>query len=81
MTRLQRFWRLVRVDPEGCWLWIGATAGKHVAYGQFWDGRRKVRASRWSYETFVGPVAEGWQMRHRCGVKRCVRPDHLEPLP
>jgi hypothetical protein len=40
----------------------------------------KRYAHRWSYEHFVGPIPEGLHIDHLCRVRRCVNPDHLEPV-
>ena len=37
-------------------------------------------AHRLSYETFVGPIPDGKELDHVCGVRRCVNPSHLEPV-
>jgi len=45
------------------------------------DGRRRyVRAHRYSYEAFVGPIPEGLTLDHLCRVRNCVNPEHLEPV-
>jgi hypothetical protein len=73
----ERFW--AKVDKSGeCWLW---TAQTHSGYGYFNVGHEhKVRAHRWSYERFVGPIPDGLTLDHLCHNRACVRPDHLEPV-
>lgn len=53
---------------------------------------RMQRAHIWSYEHFVGPIPEGLELDHVCHTedpdclggpcahRRCVNPDHLEPV-
>lgn len=83
-TPLERFLAKIEVQgaaPGGCWLWTGARAGTGYAYMQ--RGRRGeglVRAHRWSYEHFVGPIPEGLDLDHLCRVRHCVAPHHLEPV-
>lgn len=69
----------VAKDPSGCWLWIGVILG--TGYGQTErGGGKKYAAHRYSYETFVGPIPPGLTIDHLCGVRRCVNPEHMEPV-
>ena len=63
---------------SGCWIWqMGTTS---TGYGQFsipgkaWPARAHVA----SYESFVGPVPNDMLLRHKCDVRACCNPDHLE---
>lgn len=70
------FWS--RVDKtDGCWLWQGATSH---GYGVMWNGERVIRAHRFAYVSMVGAVPDGLVLDHLCRDRRCVRPDHLEPV-
>lgn len=60
-----------------CWLWRHAGG---VGYGTARVGGRTVNAHRLAYEAFVGPVPEGLELDHLCRVRRCVNPNHLEPV-
>lgn len=64
-------------SPDGCWLW---TAALITGYGSFWDGVRTVLAHRWSWEAANGAIPEGLVLDHLCRNRRCVNPDHLEPV-
>jgi hypothetical protein len=83
-TPEQRFWAKV-AKTEGCWLWTGAIT-KRTGYGAF--GMQLGNVNRWhnvlphrfAYELLVGPVPEGLELDHLCFVRRCVRPEHLEPV-
>lgn len=78
-TALERFMDKVELTTD-CWLWTGALL-EQTGYGQFRDAASKVvKAHRWSYEHHVAPIPAGHQVHHRCGVRRCVRPDHLEAI-
>lgn len=75
---LDRFWHYTD-KTDDCWLWVGlrdTTKGYPVFYYQ----GKLVRAHRWSYEQFVGPVPDGLEIDHTCRVRHCVNPDHLEPV-
>lgn len=71
--------RLVLVDPTtGCWLW-------QLAVDKDGYGRRGKRggsqyAHRYVYEMYTGPIPEGLELDHTCRRRRCVRPNHLEPV-
>lgn len=57
-----------------CWLWTGCLAD---GYGKFSLTGKMVRAHRFAYELWVGPIPEGQIVRHTCHVRACVNPDHL----
>lgn len=74
----RRFWTFVRKLDNGCWQWTGG----HLAfgYGMFWDGDRRVKAHRWSYEHFVAPIPDGLVIDHLCRNPACVNPSHMEAV-
>jgi hypothetical protein len=67
------------IDPiTGCWNWR-----HYVNEGGY--AMRAVNgyphlAHRLIYVEIVGPIPDGHQLHHRCENKRCVNPDHVEPL-
>jgi hypothetical protein len=61
-----------------CWVWQWSLGGG--GYGQAMVGRTLVRAHREFYEAVVGPIPPGHDIHHRCRVRACINPDHLEPL-
>lgn len=90
-----RFWGRVHkpANDEGCWTWAGRT--NDDGYGVFKVKRAgqwvPIRAHRWAYEQANGPTP--LPLDHRCHTndpncppgtdcphRRCVRPDHLEPV-
>lgn len=81
---IERFMEKIRPGANGCIEWIGGLNG--VGYGQFYEGRTnldqtgKTYAHRWSYEHFVGPIPDGMHLDHLCRNRRCVNPQHLEPV-
>lgn len=76
-------WERIRskyeVKPNGCWEW---TAGlfKKDGYGQFHNPGGSNLAHRAMYELVKGPVPEGLHLDHLCRNRKCVNPDHLEPV-
>lgn len=78
-----RFWDKVSPEPmSGCWLWTGAiTSG---GYGSAGGGPRVARwgayAHRMAYQALIGPIPQGLQLDHKCRIRSCCNPDHLEPV-
>lgn len=82
MTLAERFWDKVLPEPNsGCWLWTGSLGSG--GYGQIGAGGhdgRPLGAHRVSYEMNVGPIPAGFTLDHKCRVRCCVNPNHLEPV-
>jgi hypothetical protein len=72
-----RFFSYVKVMPLRCWEWSGELDRKGFPF--FFDGKRRVRAHRYSYETFCGPIPAGLDVLRKCHNKTCVNPMHLIP--
>ncbi len=79
MTLTQRFLAKFKVQP-GCWEWTGAKRKGYGCLREGGKGSRLLDAHRLSYQLFVGPIPEGYDLHHRCENPGCVRPSHLEPL-
>lgn len=63
-----------------CWEWTGEI--DKDGYGRGWVpelGRIRL-AHRLLYEAHRGPIPAGLQLDHVCRNRRCVNPDHLEPV-
>jgi len=79
---IERFMSKVEKTQDGCWNWIGAIVPG--GYGKFSVEKNKIRkcfnAHRWSYEYFKEPIPAGLTLDHLCRNRRCVNPDHLEPV-
>ena len=71
------FWRKVRADGD-CWRWTGAVTSR--GYGCLGRDGRTILAHRYAYVLTVGPIPDGLTIDHLCGNKRCVRPEHMEPV-
>lgn len=68
------------VTEAGCWEWKRAL--NWTGYGRVREPltRRRIAAHRWVWEQKHGPVPEGLELDHLCRNRRCVNPDHLEPV-
>lgn len=79
---LIRFRRHYAVDADSeCWNWIADVTAE--GYGIFKISRpvrRAWPAHRWSYTHLVGEVDDVLHIDHLCRNRRCVNPDHLEPV-
>ncbi|HEY9413733.1 MAG TPA: HNH endonuclease signature motif containing protein [Pseudonocardia sp.] len=77
---------------SSCWHWTG-TLNKE-GYGSFSTRGKTSPAHRFAYQLLVGPVPDGLQVDHLCHGwdddcaggstclhRRCVNPEHLEPVP
>jgi HNH endonuclease len=80
----ERYW--AKVDRSGgadaCWPWTG-NRDKDGYAGWFWDGTylpngrgRYIRAARWAYTYFIGPIAAGNWVLHHCDNPPCMNPSH-----
>lgn len=68
-----------------CWIWQGGLHDK--GYGRFYLGKDPVDDSKiWAYshrisfEHFIGIPKPGYIVDHRCNVKTCCNPVHLQPV-
>ncbi len=76
----ERFWEKVDADGD-CWIWTSSL--NPAGYGTFSDKAKQSapnKAHRWAWEELIGPIPPGLQLDHLCRVRRCVNPDHLEPV-
>jgi hypothetical protein len=66
-------------DDNGCVRWLGGTA--RGGYGNFMRSKgTMVPAHRFAFEQAYGPIPDGHEVHHRCGVPLCCNPEHLESL-
>lgn len=79
-TLAERFSTKYFMEPNcGCWLWEGSLNAN--GYGQMRYGLRGKsvrRAHQVSYELHKGEIPHGLDVRHKCGLRTCVNPAHLE---
>lgn len=68
--------RLSMPVPEcGCWIWMGNEGPG--GYGRVACAGKRIRAHRFSWEVYNGPIPEGVHVLHKCDTPLCVNPDHL----
>lgn len=71
------FWS--KVVPTGfCWEWHGSI--NLEGYGAIKQNTVRKVVHRVAYEYLVGKIPEGLVLDHLCRNRRCVNPDHLEPI-
>jgi hypothetical protein len=80
---IENFLKYIKVEPNGCWLWLSKIAKN--GYGHFTHriGFKKYRtqlAHRFSFEYFRGPIPYGLVIDHTCKVQNCVNPYHMETV-
>lgn len=76
-TPMERLCAQTRREDD-CLLWTGTIGGD--GYGTLMIDGRNIKAHRLAYELFVGPIPKGLVLDHLCRVRRCVDPNHLEPV-
>lgn len=75
-TAEERFADKVKCQGDH-WIWDGSLSGKG-RYGTFQYEGKVQKAHRASYKMFVGPLTDDEEVHHKCRVKQCVAPWHLE---
>lgn len=69
----------IAVDASGCWLWTGSIDA--TGYGKVQEKPYKShKAHRVVYEASGRRIPEGLVLDHLCRVRKCVNPNHLEPV-
>jgi HNH endonuclease len=68
-------------QADGCWLWQGPLDrdGYGLRSSRAYE-KQIVRAHRRMYELVIGQIPDDLPLDHLCRVRRCVNPDHLEPV-
>ncbi len=67
--------KTVSVDSRGCWLWQGK-----VDPGGYAVGFKNTALHRIVLEGKHGKALGSQHGHHMCAVRRCVNPDHLQPV-
>lgn len=66
------------VTESGCWQWTGST--DLSGYGRLTYRHARYPAHRLSYALVYGAIPDGEVIHHLCENKRCIKPEHLEPV-
>jgi len=74
----ERFHENTSPASNGCVEWTGTICGE--GYGRLWVDGSSRSAHRISWELQRGPIPAGLHIDHLCRNRRCVNPDHLEPV-
>jgi HNH endonuclease len=70
--------RSIPEPNSGCWLWLGSV--NSWGYGMMRVNRKVCCAHVASWRFYRGSIPEGYEVDHKCRVRSCVNPDHLEPV-
>jgi hypothetical protein len=75
-----RFLDKIEFEPNsGCWLWAAAMFKN--GYGKYRsDDGRTTYAHRLSWQFEHGEIPDDLELDHRCRVRLCVNPGHLEAV-
>lgn len=75
--------RYIPEPNSGCFLWLGSTDEKGYALINIKSPKGSwatTRAHRLAYEATQGLIPAGLVLDHKCRVRCCVNPAHLEPV-
>jgi hypothetical protein len=76
---MTRIWDKTMPIPEsGCFVYMGDLS--EGGYGRIWLNGRNVAVHRVAYERERGPIPAGMALDHKCRVRACWNPDHIEPV-
>jgi hypothetical protein len=65
-------------DDSGCALFTGYLDKQ--GYGRILHDGEKRLVHRVAYELCIGPIPDGYEVDHLCGIRNCVNPAHLEAV-
>lgn len=71
---------IIRIPFSGCWLFLDAGRDNRNEYRRLYHDGKERMAHILSWIVHRGPVPEGLLLDHKCRVRCCVNPDHLEPV-
>lgn len=78
-TPSERFHHHLRKQASGCWH-LALVPAAVTGYAQLTIDRKVISGHRLAYELYVGSIPAGMHLDHLCRNRRCVNPEHLEPV-
>jgi hypothetical protein len=80
---IERFFQKVHINiATGHWEWTGGKAG--AGYALFFirktPKQTNIYAHRFSYLLHYGKVPKGLEINHRCDLRSCVSPFHIQAI-
>lgn len=79
MTKLEKVYFYSVYDTRtGCRLWTACKS--ETGYGQVRYQNKRYKAHRLAWEAINGDIQPGTVIHHRCGVRLCVNPAHLQAV-
>lgn len=82
LERLAEIWPKgivsITIETNGCWIWNGYLT--YQGYGAVMVDGKTHRAHRYYWSLLRGPIEKELVIDHLCRNKRCVNPEHLEPV-
>jgi hypothetical protein len=79
MKRIELFMAMVSPEPNsGCWLWTGCCTEK--GYGRTSPMFGTTMSHRIAFILAGGIIPGGYHLDHKCRVRSCVNPAHLEAV-
>ena len=80
LTMLEFFEASIAAGGDfGCWHWTGLVSVSGYGLMPTFDGGL-LGAHRLSYTVHFAPIPDGLVLDHRCRVRTCVNPWHLDPV-
>lgn len=76
---IERFEKYVE-KTDSCWNWTGRVSVNGYGSSSVSWRRLGKLAHRTAYKIYVGTIPDGLQIDHLCRNRKCVNPDHLEPV-
>ncbi len=73
------FDRCIPEPNSGCWIWTGARTAPR-GYGQLTFNGRRTLAHIAAVLLSGIPIPDGFVVDHKCRVRSCANPAHLEPV-